>query len=82
MKVTKNQVDDLNMTVSIALEKEDWIFLKGHYRRALGGWMMANGYTSDQLQNNPALLEQGRTYAVQEAQKATYRDFSQLAATL
>ena len=24
MKVTKNQVDDLNMTVSIALEKEDW----------------------------------------------------------
>ena len=24
MKVTKNQIDDLNMTVSIALEKDDW----------------------------------------------------------
>ena len=37
MKVTKNQVDDLNMTVSIALEKEDWAELKkkklNEYRR-------------------------------------------------
>jgi hypothetical protein len=32
-----------------ALEKEDWIFLKGHYQRALGGWMQANGYTAEQL---------------------------------
>ena len=24
MNVTKNQIDDLNMTVSIALDKEDW----------------------------------------------------------
>ena len=37
MKVTKNQVDDLNMIVSIALEKEDWTELKkkklNEYRR-------------------------------------------------
>lgn len=65
-----------------ALEKEDWIFLKGHYRRALGGWMQANGYTAEQLRNNPDLLEKGRAYAVQEAQKATYRDFNKLASTL
>ena len=64
------------------LEKEDWTFLKGHYKRALGGWMQANGYTAEQLQNDPTLLEQGRTYAIQEAQKATYRDFSKLASTL
>ena len=67
---------------SNALEAEDWIFLKGHYRRALGGWMQANGYTAEQLQNDPSLLEKGRAYAVSEAQKATYRDFSQLASTL
>ena len=24
MKVTKNQIDDLNMTVNIALGKDDW----------------------------------------------------------
>lgn len=67
---------------SNALEKEDWLFMKGHYKRALGGWMQANGYTADELLRNPQLLEQGRAYAVQEAQKATYRDFSKLASQL
>lgn len=67
---------------SNALEGEDWFFLKGHYRRALGGWMQANGYTAEQMRNDPALLEHGRTYAVQEAQKATYRDFNGLAKRL
>ena len=67
---------------SNALEAEDWLFLKGHYRKALGGWMQANGYTAEQLQNDAALLEKGRTYAINEAQKATYRDFSQLASSL
>ena len=65
-----------------ALEFEDWFFLKGHYTRALGGWMQANGYTAEQMRNNPALLEKGRAYAVQEAQKATYRDANKLAQTL
>jgi len=64
------------------LEKEDWFFLKGHYRRALGGWMQANGYTVEQMQNNPSLLQTGRVYAIQEAQKATYRDFNGLAQRL
>ena len=67
---------------SNALEAEDWKFLRGHYVRALGSWMMANGYTEEQLYNNPVLLEKGRAYAIQEAQKATYRDFNKLASTL
>ena len=67
---------------SNALEAEDWFFLKGHYRRALGGWMQANGYTVEQMQNDPELMEKGRAYAIQEAQKATYRDFNGLAAKL
>ena len=64
------------------LEGEDWFFLKGHYRRALSGWMEANGYTADQLRSDQALLEKGRQYAISEAQKATYRDFSKTAQTL
>lgn len=67
---------------SNALEKEDWKFLRGHYIRALGGWMMANGYTAEQLNNDAVLLEKGRAYAIEEAQKATYRDFNKMAATL
>ena len=67
---------------SKALEGEDWFFLKGHYRRALGGWIQANGYTVEQLRNNPSLLNKGREYAIREAQKATYRDFSKIASQL
>lgn len=67
---------------SNALEAEDWFFLKGHYRRALGGWMVANGYTVEQMKSNPELLEKGRAYAVEEAQKATYRDFNKTAQVL
>ena len=67
---------------SWALEGEDWLFLRGHYRRALGGWMQANGYTVDQVKNDKKLLEKGREYAINEAQKATYRDFNGLAQRL
>lgn len=72
-------LSDLN---SNFLESEDWFFLKGHYRRALSGWMEANGYTADQLRSDQALLEKGRQYAINEAQKATYRDFSKTAQIL
>jgi len=72
-------ISDLN---SKALEKEDWWFLKPHYARALGGWMQANGYTVEQMQSNPELLEKGRAYAVEEAQKATYRDFNKVSKIL
>lgn len=64
------------------LEAEDWYFLKRHYTRAFGGWMQANGYTEQQLKDNPSLLEQGRAYATLEAQKATYRDFNEFAKRL
>ena len=74
--------DTLSDFNSNLLEGEDWFFLKGHYSRALGGWMQANGYTVEQVQNDPAMLERGRAYAILEAQKATYRDFSDTAAWL
>lgn len=72
-------ISDFN---SRLLEGEDWLFLKGHYRRALGGWMTANGYTVEQVQNDAELLERGREYAINEAQKATYRDFNKTAQSL
>jgi hypothetical protein len=64
------------------LEAEDWFFLKGHFRRALGGWMTANGYTVEQMQKDYDTLQKGVAYAVQEAQKATYRDASKIASIL
>ena len=55
-----------------ALEAEDWVFLKGHYERALAGYMTANGLTSKDMTGET--LEKAREYATLEAQKATYRD--------
>lgn len=63
-----------------ALETEDGWFLKGHYIRALGGAMQARGLDVNNIK--PAQLEELRTYAIKEAQKATYRDASHFAQTL
>lgn len=75
-------MDGLSDLNSRALEGEDWFFLKGHFRRAFGGWMTANGYTVEDVKNNPQLLQNGQQYAIDEAQKATYRDFNKTAAWL
>ena len=64
------------------LEKEDMIFLKGHYVRALSGWMTANHMTEADMANNPQALQTAREYAIREAQKATYRDANELASAL
>jgi len=62
------------------LEQEDWIFLQRHYRNALAGYMTANKLKASDMTG--ATLEAARTYAVQEAQKATYRDANAIAAWL
>lgn len=59
------------------LEGEDWFFLKGHYRRALGSYMMANNLTEADMTGKT--LDNARAYAIAEAQKATYRDANELA---
>lgn len=55
-----------------ALEAEDWIFLSRHYRNALAGYMTANKLKAADMKGKT--LDDARAYAVQEAQKATYRD--------
>lgn len=60
------------------LEWEDGIFLKHHYENALAQIMTARGYTAEFLNSGTsearAALEAARAYAINEAQKATYRD--------
>jgi len=59
------------------LEWEDWLFLKGHYKRALSGYMTARGLKPEDMTDK--VLDEAREYAVNEAQKATYRDKSAVA---
>ena len=62
------------------LEKEDSIFLKMHYVRALGGFLQARGIDLNSITNEQ--LNEARNYAILEAQKATYRDACALANTI
>lgn len=66
--------------VGTALEAEDWVFLKGHFRRAMSGLMEARGLSPADMTGST--LENAIAYAVQEAQKATYRDASPVAEAL
>jgi hypothetical protein len=59
------------------LEKEDWLFLNKHYQRALASFMSANGYTEANMKGRT--LQKAREYAINEAQKATYRDANKTA---
>lgn len=59
------------------LEAEDLIFLKYHYKRALGGFLQAR--KADLGNVGQELLVKARKYAIEEAQKATYRDACKVA---
>lgn len=57
-----------------ALELEDLIFLKKHYIHALGSVLQSRGLDVNNITEQQ--LKDARDYAINEAQKATYRDFS------
>lgn len=67
-----------------ALEAEDGIFLKQHYARSMVQYFQANkinldSFNPDGNQKDAVTLQKARDYAIKEAQKATYRDFSRVA---
>ena len=66
------------------LEAEDTLFLKYRYKKAFAGALKARGITIEQLrENSPETVKKVseiRNYAINEAQKATYRDASKVAA--
>lgn len=64
---------------SRALDVEDSWFSKPHYRRALAMYCKANGITAEQIQSgDSAKLREARNFAINQAQKATYRDLNAL----
>lgn len=61
-----------------ALEFEDWLFLKNDYADSLARYLYANGYTTEVFELNDAyaqeVMEKARKYAIDQAQKATFRN--------
>ena len=66
---------------SAALEAEDVWFSKPHYAYALAQYCKAHNITPEQIATGKG-LKQARSYAVLEAQKATYRDTNALSQTI
>lgn len=68
-----------------ALEAEDGVFLKYNYKKALSKYITANGglekFTGDDRESLKRLGE-ARQHAILKAQKATYRDPSDIASRL
>lgn len=65
----------------------DMLFKSNYYERSLAGFLKARGYTAADIQNgnvSDAVLNEARSYAIQEAMKATFNDsnaFSDFMAT-
>lgn len=62
------------------LDKEDIIFMKPAYKRAMARYMKANGYTAADMTGN--VLKKAEAIASDEALKATYRDANAFASWL
>lgn len=69
-------IETLRKANSAALEWEDTVFSKNAYVDSMAGFMKARGLTEADMTGST--LEQARTYAINQAQKATYRDASAL----
>ena len=64
-----NTLSDFN---SGLLDAEDWLFGKRHYARALTSYLVTNKIDVNNITETQ--LNQARTYAIKEAQKATFKD--------
>ena len=78
-----NKLNDLN---SGALFAEDMIFARSAYKSAMSHYLTANNISAQTLQSGTkeanVLLAKARSYAAEEAKKATYREASVVAKLL
>ena len=68
---------------SNALEAEDWFFSKRAFQDTLAEYLTANNInTLEDIENNPGIVEKGKLYAIEQAEIATFRQYSKLAAAI
>ncbi len=79
-KIFKNKVlEKYRKDTNWAMENGDVPFSKWAYARALAGYLKQHGFSDSDLSKvDTKLLEEARTYAVQEAQEATFHDLNML----
>lgn len=62
------------------LTKEDWWFKKSTFKKSFAEYLTANGIrTKDDIKNNYKIVEKAKLYAMEQAQIATFSQYSYLA---
>ena len=71
------KLSDLN---SNALSGEDWFFSKRAFENTLKEYLTAqNIRTQSDIENNPKIIEKAKSYALEQAEIATFRQYSWIA---
>ena len=74
---TLEKLSDFN---SNALSAEDWFFSKRAFESTLKEYLTAqNIRTQSDIENNPEIIEKAKAYALEQAEIATFRQYSWLA---
>ncbi len=83
-QVFKNKtLEKISNFNSNALEAEDWFFSRNAFKKTLSEYLTANGIETQQdIDNNPKLIEKAKLYAVEQAEIATFRQYSKLASLI
>lgn len=77
---TLEKISDFN---SNALEAEDWFFSKRAFKSNLEEYLTANGInTQEDIESRPEVVEKAKNYAKEQAEIATFRQYSKLAAQI
>lgn len=77
---TLEKIKDFNSNL---LSKEDWIFSKTAFENSLKEYLTAqNIITNEDIANNSEIIEKAKLYAIKEAEKATFRQYSWLASQI
>ena len=83
-KVFKNKVlDKISKFNSNTLTKEDWFFSKGAFESSFKEYLTAqNIKTMTDIENHPKIIEDAKNYALEQAEIATFRQYSWLASQI
>ena len=76
-------LENISNLNSNLLEAEDWFFSKSAFINTFQEYLTANGIkTMEDINNNPEIVEKGKEYSVNQAEIATFRQYSKLASAI
>ena len=68
---------------STLLDLEDWLFSKSAFESTFREYLTAQGIRTEQdIQNNPKIITEAQNYSIEQAQIATFRQYSKIASEI